>query len=453
MPRMPIKNNFSLRNAGYGVVVLIVSLYSPLSFSASNDVLTSKQSVLNIVNLMFKNGKVIGAGTGTGFLINAEGYLLTNNHVIAAAKRGVQTQLLVVDGDSAIEENLRPAQLIWTSESQDIAIIKVEGLSNRPVIKFANEMPPFGNDIFAIGYPAVTNSHRLDERNIEAVITKGSLSVIINEGVRGIATKVLQHDVAVNPGNSGGPLVNACGDVIGINTQAISIDGGRGIQGVFYASHSDAAMKALAENNIRFERNTATCQTAIARATDAANEAADKAKDQSQYGIIASVFGILVALVAIVFSMRKSRQTVVRSVESYTQYLRRGGKARPSIVPKPVTPTQQKPKSPTPSKQWTLSGQVIATKEPLELVLTAVELRQGVTIGRSQQLCDYSIPEKKLSRKHIRLSLQNNELQIADLNSANSTYIDKHRVKPNAPQLLHVGSTMMLANVITLRLL
>lgn len=435
-----MSNNSITLNKLFFLLVLIFTLYTNAIIAAPFDVPETKKSVLNIVNIITdRNDEVLGIGTGTGFLVNSTGYLLTNNHVIAT-KKGYQSTLLVVDGNSTAEENLKPAKLIWTSEEKDIAIIQVSNLSPRPPLVLANSIPNIGSDIFAIGYPGVTNTHRLNEQNIEAVVTKGSLSLIINEGVEGIETAVLQHDVAVNPGNSGGPLLDNCGNVIGINTQAISIDGGRGIQGVFYSSHIKAAMEALDSNNISYTTSNTTCKTDLA-----------KMAKKSQYGMIASILGILVGIIAVIFTLKKPRQTVIRSVESYTQYIRRKGKE----------PEQQEPNqaikhnrqyTPPLAKSWKLSGHNKITGEQLNMDLTEEELNRGITIGRSRKLCDYSIPETKLSRKHVRLTLQQNGILIEDLNSSNGTYIDNQRVKPQTPQILEQGSTLNLSNTIELTL-
>ncbi|MCK5720882.1 MAG: trypsin-like peptidase domain-containing protein [Thiomargarita sp.] len=410
-------------------ILLIFITGTEVGLATPEDLNITKKSVLNIINAMTdNNGQLIGYGTGTGFLINSKGYLLTNNHVIAA-EAGLNSSLLVVDGDSIAEENLKPAKLIWTSKEKDIAIIQATTISDRPTVKFIDTMPLIGSDIFAIGYPGVTTSHRLDAQNVEAVINKGSLSLLINEGINGIATQVLQHDVPINPGNSGGPLVDVCGSVIGINTAGVV---SRGIQGVFYASHIQASMDILDRQNIAYEVNSTNCAMGTT--------------GNSRDILWLSVLAVLVFLFTIAFSFRKPREKIICSIESYTQYLRRQGNNH-SNTPQPINPT-----SPSQSKTWQLSGRVKTTNEKLELILTENELRQGITIGRNQQLCDYSIPEKKLSRKHLRLSYQKNGILIEDLNSGNGTYIDNQRLKPGKPKILNIGSHLNLANVITFRL-
>lgn len=419
---------------------LIIFLLFDNCFSAENEsVLNTKPSVLNIVNVMYKNNIAISYTTGSGFIVNSNGYLLTNNHVIDAAS-GIKQQLFVVDGNSTAKKNLKNARLVWRSKKKDLAILKVDNLSNRPVIKFAKQAPSVGDHIFAIGYPGVTTNHRLKEERVEAVVTDGTLSVVIQGGVDGIEAKVLQHSVPVNPGNSGGPLVNSCGEVIGINTQAITIDNQRLIHGTFYASDASASIKALKLNNIVYERNLLVCKTAI-----------NKADEKVNYSFIVSIFGVITAIFAIIFSIRISREKVLHTIsETYTQYIRRTGSDDKETVE--IEELSNKVSPHIEEKTWTLSGKIQTTKEPLELVLTEKELLEGIILGRSRQLCDYSIPESKLSRRHIRLSHQDKGILIEDLNSSHGTYINKQRVKPNKPQVLNIGDVLNLSGIISFNL-
>lgn len=421
-------------------LILLILALNMVSCNNDNILDTNKKSVLKIINLMMTQDNKIKEGSeGTGFLINKQGYLLTNNHVIEAIE-GTQARLLVVDGDDTSKENLKQARLIWRSKTTDLAIIKVDNLSQRPVLKFADKMPLVGDEIFAIGYPGVTSDRQLNKKKVKVVVTNGILSVVLEDGVEGIATTVLQHNVPVNPGNSGGPLLDACGNVIGINTQAISRNAGRLIHGVFYSSHISASIKELNQKGIDFNLEKDSCQPEMT---------------SGLYGVITSIIGIIIALIAIVFSMKKPREKIIKSVETYTQYLRRTGKRDPNHPhtkqPEAKTIITTAPPS-SATKNWTLTGQVKTTKEPLELILSDAELRQGITFGRSQKLCDYSIPEKKLSRRHIKMSYHSKGIQIEDFNSSNGTYIDAHRVKPSKPELLKTGSTLNLSNVIVLTL-
>ena len=149
-------------------------------------------------------------GAGSGVIITANGYILTNNHVVANAKKdGVTIQLS--------DTRKYKGKIIGTDKYTDIAVIKINE-NNLPVAALGNsDDVEVGNIVFAIGAPL----------GLQSTMTQGIVSALgrnihINEqGGYGIEN-FIQTDAAVNPGNSGGPLVNINGEVVGINTAIAS---------------------------------------------------------------------------------------------------------------------------------------------------------------------------------------------------------------------------------------
>jgi S1-C subfamily serine protease len=151
-------------------------------------------------------------GSGSGVLVSANGYIVTNNHVVNQAD-----ELLVTLND----RNDYKAKVIGTDPSSDLAVIKIEG-SNFPHLTFANsDEVKVGQWILAIGYPL----------NLETTVTSGIVSAkarnlgINNRNSRTPIESFIQTDAAVNPGNSGGALVNTDGNLIGINSAIASPTG------------------------------------------------------------------------------------------------------------------------------------------------------------------------------------------------------------------------------------
>ena len=151
-------------------------------------------------------------GSGSGVTISADGYIVTNNHVVEKAD-----ELVVTLND---KKNYK-AKVIGTDPSSDLAVIKIEE-KNLPYLSFANsDNVHVGQWILAIGYPL----------NLETTVTSGivsakSRSIGINS--RNSKTPIesfIQTDAAVNPGNSGGALVNTDGNLIGINSAIASPTG------------------------------------------------------------------------------------------------------------------------------------------------------------------------------------------------------------------------------------
>ncbi len=171
-------------------------------------------------------GRVVGEGQGSGFLINADGTILTNNHVI----QGASTISVVFNSGKTVS-----ATVVGTDSIHDLALIKVDpsavsGVT--PLVLADSTTIKPGQMAIAMGSP-----FGLDES-----ITVGVISGL-NRSVRGSQlTGMLQTDAALNPGNSGGPLLNANGEVIGINT---AIEAQPGASGIGFAVPSSVAKSVL----------------------------------------------------------------------------------------------------------------------------------------------------------------------------------------------------------------
>ncbi len=157
----------------------------------------------------------IPLGTGSGFLWDEEGHIVTNNHVVKGA-----TRLLVTLGNSPQME----ARLVGTEPEKDIAVLKIDvrrGSLNPLDIGSSHDLQ-VGQKVFAIGNP-----FGLDQTLTTGVIS-GLGREIDSSDERGVSRPiqdVIQIDAAINPGNSGGPLLDSSGRVIGINTAIISPSG------------------------------------------------------------------------------------------------------------------------------------------------------------------------------------------------------------------------------------
>lgn len=149
-------------------------------------------------------------GTGSGVIISADGYIVTNNHVVADAEK---IEITLHD------KRLLTAKVIGLDPNTDVALIKIDA-ENLPTLAFANsDELKVGEWVVAVGNPF----------NLESTVTAGIISAIgrsinILEGKAPIES-FIQTDAVVNPGNSGGALVNTKGDLIGINTAIASPTG------------------------------------------------------------------------------------------------------------------------------------------------------------------------------------------------------------------------------------
>ena len=154
-------------------------------------------------------------GTGSGFVISADGYLVTNDHVVAGA-----TQIKAKIGDGKTLD----ATLIGADPSTDLALLKVSTRGLTPLKLGDSSGVEVGDPAYAIGNPF----------GLDRTLTTGVVSALQREikSPNGYSIDdVLQTDAAINPGNSGGPLFNTSGDVIGVNSQIESSGSSSGGQG------------------------------------------------------------------------------------------------------------------------------------------------------------------------------------------------------------------------------
>ena len=145
---------------------------------------------------------------GSGVIVGPEGYILTNHHVVEAAD---EIELALADGRKA------PAKVVGTDPETDLAVLKVD-LSGLPAVTFGNpEKLSVGDVVLAIGNPF----------GVGQTVTMGIVSALGRSHL-GISTfeNFIQTDAAINPGNSGGALVDASGNLVGINSAIYSRSGG-----------------------------------------------------------------------------------------------------------------------------------------------------------------------------------------------------------------------------------
>lgn len=160
------------------------------------------------------------SGTGSGFLISSDGYMVTNNHVVAGTERGPAERIEVMlperTGDSGSPSPIREyeATLVGRDPATDIAVLKIYGDSLR-ALRFADSgQVQVGQIAIALGNPY----------GFQYSLTAGVVSALgrtLRSESGRLIDDVIQTDASLNPGNSGGPLVNSHGDVIGVNTAVI----------------------------------------------------------------------------------------------------------------------------------------------------------------------------------------------------------------------------------------
>jgi serine protease Do len=147
-------------------------------------------------------------GQGSGFFVSADGYVVTNNHVVANA---VKVDVVMDDG------TVLTAKVVGTDPKTDVALVKVEGQrTGFPFVSFADTAPKIGEWVIAMGNPF----------GLGGSVTSGIVSAKGRDIGSGPYDDFMQIDAAVNRGNSGGPTFNTAGQVVGMNTAIYSPSGG-----------------------------------------------------------------------------------------------------------------------------------------------------------------------------------------------------------------------------------
>jgi S1-C subfamily serine protease len=436
-------------------------------------------SVVRVQHLIRRNGATRPGPHGTGFVINSDGYVVTNQHVVRLPKlpAGVEHLGIVIPDGTWASDHLRRATVIWQSEALDLAILKVEGLHRPPVVLSEvdyRKSPKKGDHVFAVGFPGAADAS--PEGALSSTLTSGIVGkVFIGRGGRGRTDRpIIQHEAGVSPGNSGGPLFNDCNEVVGINTFVatsrfeVKREGGRvvargaAVSGVYYSPHISSLVTALRRQGIRYHGSSQLCVAAAA-------------SGESLLVPIIGAVAILLAAFAAVVAWRRPRERVIRVVESYSQMLRRrGGGSHAGPAPRhphhpagPEVAGTSPGHAPMPASRPAGVNQVVEVRaEPVDgWILSGfdsggrsvrlaigqkdlVHADKGLVIGRQTSLSDLVLSDSSVSRRHARLIKLNGGVGIVDLNSSNGTAVDGRQLAPYGdPVLLRSGAMVEFGDV------
>jgi len=195
------------------------------------------------VRILCKSPFFFGVGSGSGVIVGNGDHVVTNHHVIKCAANG--GEVIVIQNR---EQRFR-ASVVWKSAQKDLAVLRVLGTIGGAVPAFAtSEMVGDAQTVYAMGFPGAADLSK--ESLFQVKITKGIISArtTIDD------LRVYQTDAAINSGNSGGPLFNESGQVVGINFLKASESG---IQGIGYAIQVDELLPELDRLGISYRKASA----------------------------------------------------------------------------------------------------------------------------------------------------------------------------------------------------
>jgi len=206
-------------------------------------------SVVTVINQQMFQGfdSVQPVGSGTGFIIDAEGHVVTNWHVVEG---GQEFQVILSNGERL------PATLVGSDRISDLAVVRIDGEAPTFATFGNSDELQVGETVLAIGSPLGTYTN---------TVTQGIVSALGRDLAQSNYNNLIQHDAAINPGNSGGPLFDLHGRVVGVNTLGVSEEGGQSIQGLFFALPGnqvrDIAQRLISDGRVIYPFFGITYQT------------------------------------------------------------------------------------------------------------------------------------------------------------------------------------------------
>ncbi len=460
------------------LVVLVLTAIGVAPARAEFDISKVDPSVIRIQHILKRGNSDSFGPHGSGFVINDQGYAVTNQHVLQPPELSGGTRhvgLFVPDGGWS-KDKLRRVTVIWESTELDLAIIRVDGLK-RPAVSISalqhTKTPKKGDKVYAVGFPGAADAS--PNGALSTTLTSGIVGkVFIGRGGRNQTDRpIIQHEAGVSPGNSGGPLFNDCNQVIGVNTFVatskfiVKREGGRviargaAVSGVYYSPHVSSLIAALKARNIPFKSTTKLCTPAGSGSTTTIMITA-----------IAAVL-ILSGVAFVMLVLRRPRERVVQVVETYSQMLRRKGgddgapdrplataamSAAGTVPGQHPMPAAAAARAVAPthgggvatSSGWALSGFDSDGKAVRISVAneTLARAARGLVIGRQESLSDLVLDDNTVSRRHARVVELNGGVGIVDLNSSNGTAINGQLLAPyKDPIPLNTGAKIEFGDV------
>lgn len=436
---------------------------------------------------------VRSAGEGSGFFVDRS-HLVTNEHVVrGASSAGIS---IVREGRTARE----PVRLVWADRDLDLAILRWSGVGSPESLAISTAAPRRGSEVFAIGYPGAADFASAGGGAASSTLTEGILSrrpFPAPWGVSGVSAIALQHTAVIGPGNSGGPLVDGCGSVIGVNTAGVTYGSAQVPTGVNLALATSEFLPELRRLGVSV-RTAGACDPEAPPRAATAPEPADSTppptRSQSQERLPpdarpppgerpspeplpppfppgpaapptmpepgrgpASAEGggsgggggswlllwlllLLLVIVAAVALIRARMKSLGANAPT----------SSPAPSPPPITPpagsAPASPRHPAPSVS---SGGPPARTVRLAGVGGTADLgfedaalrsaRLGLSLGRNPALVDRPVPDRRLSRRHFRLARIGGRVFVEDLNSTNGTWVGSQRLKPYHARRLEPG--------------
>jgi S1-C subfamily serine protease len=443
------KNEMSRNLSRKFIVVVFACLFLqavfPTNVLAKPDFAAVEKSVGKIVAYVELNGQYVALGSGTGFLVSPEGHVVTNFHVVSLPEEIVElvqrnTGRRITNGlcDKLMvffsKEKYFEAQVVAHDAQKDIAVLKIENPSS-PALAISSNDPDMrfkkGFDIYALGFPSVAEFDSSAEAfvdyataiangrarpsnmsfQVSAVPTRGILSNYDVQNEDGVSRRVILLDLTISPGNSGGPLFDDCGRVIGINTFGrtdLDLSGWNG-------DPAELIQKLGFVNNANFAVDAAELVAVLKTNSINAEIVGSQCRSSGSAGTAPWWFAgaaIILASAALVVALK--RPQVIR--ESIDRLSRR------------ISKNDEDPnKDRTADDIGAFRVQIYSSRQGKELADRLVTTN-GLTLGAEPTVCNLTLDSA--AKKHLELKAGDGYLLIRDTYSRVGTSLNGTQLRP-----------------------
>ena len=423
------------------------------------DMRRADRSVVRLQHVFESGGKELMGLHGSGFVISGDGYVVTNWHVVFVKGRlpkSLKYKGMFVPVGSW-DRRLK-VQVVWSSKALNLAVLKVDGLQRPAMVLSAagkeDRVGP-GSGVFAIGFTGAGDGVG-DKASLVSVLTQGKVNKLATaRGVPGGASRLMvQHSAFMQRGSSGGPLLNGCNQVIGINTvePVAKARVAKGPSGNFVAPDGAIAGTAYSQHVsvLLAQLKSVPALKDIALRT-ASGRCLPPSSLPIEMFVVVIVLGAL-ALLSMLLALVRRRGTgeLSKVVGTYSQLIRRssGGAVGPDGRAR-VRATSDA----AAENGWVLAG---ADQEgnPVRLLFGFDELNNagsgedgGIIIGRSHALAAKVVDDQSISRRHARVVQMDGGIAIEDLNSTYGTKVNGEPVETYTAVPLAPGDSVSLGDV------
>ena len=424
-----------------GIIVVLCMTLCLLCSGCGQETSTAQDAKKGVAQILCtvreENGNLVTGGLGSGFFVGEVGkdpeYLITNHHVVEdylLVNSGEWTLLADEEGYPVIvkayvdvyfdQDNYIPANVVAYNETADIAILRLNEATDQrtPLVLTEATDEMVGSQIYCIGFPGLSDNMTMDATSQSGLndmtVTGGTISRLLTSSGSGV--RRIQTDAVVQHGNSGGPMVNERGEVVGVNSWTVTDADTQETN--YYACNISEAILLLNQNNIPYTTSDSISKSSIDLPV-----------------IVGIVAGVILAAVLIAVIVQKSRR--------HHQKKPMQQPVEQPMIQQPVAHPQIAASSPEDS-----GYRVQCTSGALAGQRFMIRMDTPIVFGRSGELCNVVFPGTPgVSAKHCAVWYKHGKIFLQDLGSSHGTYLlPGTRLSSNHAMEIKVGDGFYLGS-------